>query len=249
MGRTYEALMKAEKSNHIRSEEIKVFDIKKKPKVIIPTSYSIPPNITEEYHRMKYKLIDALPDSGNKALLFSCPTGDEGTTSTLLGFAITLANTGEKVLLVDANVRNPCLHNVLNVEKNYGLTELLSGQCSLNEVIKKSKIDNISIITAGIVHSNPISLFESESFGAHIDQMKTQSPWILFDSPPVISYIDSSVMASKMNGVVLILRAEKTRSEVAQSAKERIELGHGKILGVILNRRKMYIPQWAYNLM
>lgn len=249
MAKTYEALMKAEQESKLRPEEYKVFDIKHKPRITMPVSIQIPFKIEEEYHRMKHKISVALPDIRNKALLFSCSSHGEGTTSVILGYATILAGGNEKVLLVDANVRNPALHDFLGVDKRRGFVELILGECSLKEVIKKTKINNLSIITSGILHSNPFSLFESAYLNDLIDQMKAEADWVLFDSAPINTYIDSIALASKMDGIVMVVQAEKTRWEVAQTAKKRIEDGQGNILGVILNRRKMYIPAWAYKLL
>ncbi len=249
MAKTYEALMKAEKAKEIRPEEIKVFDIKPKPKVSLPVSLKIPFQIEEEYHRMKHKISIALPEIKKKALLFSSTSEGEGTSSIILGFATTIAKGNEKVLLVDANIRSPSLHDFLNLEKKTGFVELVLGECSLRDVMKETSHSNLSVITAGILHSNPFSLFESAVLTTLIDQMKAEADWVLFDSPPINTYIDSIALASRMNGVVLVVQAEKTRWEVAQTAKTRIETAHGEILGVILNRRKMYIPAWAYNLL
>jgi Mrp family chromosome partitioning ATPase len=82
-----------------------------------------------------------------------------------------------------------------------------------------------------------------------IEQIEEQYDWILFDSPPINSCNDSSALASKMDGVVMVVQAENTRWEVAQRAKEQIENDKVKILGVVLNRRKLYIPEWAYKLL
>ncbi|HOO38729.1 MAG TPA: CpsD/CapB family tyrosine-protein kinase [Deltaproteobacteria bacterium] len=249
MAKTYEALMKAEKEQQVRQEDNKVFDIKHKPKINRPVSIQIPFRIEEEYHRMKHKLAVALPETKKKVLLFSCSSHGEGTTSIVLGFATSLAKGNEQVLLVDANVRNPTLHDFLGVDKKTGFVELILGEKSLPEVVKKTKINNLKVITAGILHSNPFSLFESAYLDSLIDQMKNEADWILFDSAPINSYIDSVALASKMDGVLMVVQAEKTRWEVAQTAKKRIEDAQGTLLGVILNRRKMYIPEWAYKLL
>ena len=249
MAKTYEALMRAEKENQVRKEENQVFDLKHKPKINMPVSLQIPFRIEEEYHRMKHRLAIFLPETKKKALLFSCSSHGEGTTSIVLGFATSLAKGSERVLLVDANVRNPTLHDFLSVDKKKGFVELILGECSLADVVKKTKTDNLKVITAGILHSNPFSLFESAYLDTLIDQMKNEADWVLFDSPPINSYFDSVVLASKMDGVIMVVQAEKTRWEVAQTAKKRIEDGQGKLLGVILNRRKMYIPEWAYKLL
>ena len=249
MAKTFEALKKAEKEYQIKPEESKVFDLKPKPKPYIPVDFKISPQIIEEYHRMKYHILNSNPGRKIKTLLFSSSTEGEGNSTVLINFGITLASGGDKVLLVDANLRNPTLHDLFNIDKKSGFTELLLEKNTLKGVIKKTQIKNLSVITSGIPHSNPFSIFESKSLDSFIKQMKDQTDWVLFDSPPINSYNDSSTLAAKMDGVVMIVQAEKTRWELIQSAKERIENGKVKILGAVLNRRKMYIPGWVYKML
>jgi capsular exopolysaccharide synthesis family protein len=177
------------------------------------------------------------------------PTKGEGTSTVLTNFAITLATGGDTVLVVDANHRNPSLHNTLNVEKKGGLTELLHDKYHMRAVIKKTQIKNLSVITSGIPLSNPFSIFDSIALDNLITQMKLQADWVLFDSPPINVYNDASALAAKMDGVVMVVQAENTRWEVAQSANKKIKNAKVNLLGVILNRRKMHIPDWAYKML
>ncbi|NOQ87098.1 MAG: capsular biosynthesis protein, partial [Deltaproteobacteria bacterium] len=119
----------------------------------------------------------------------------------------------------------------------------------LEEIVKETPISNLSVITGGIPHTSPSSIFESSSLDALIEQMKTRADWVLFDSPPINSYNDSRTLATKMDGVVMVVQAEKTRWEVAQSARQRMESDKVKILGVVLNKRQMHIPEWAYKML
>ena len=249
MARTFEALLKSKEDNHIRPEEAKAFDLTPHHKVHIPLNFKIPPQIAEEYYRMKQLIRHANPERKITTLLLSSSKAGEGTSTVLRTFAITLASSGDRVLVVDANLRNPTLHSLFNVEKKNGLTELLINRNTLPDAIKKTQIKHLSIITSGIPHSNPSSVLDSSSLASVIEQMKEHYDWILFDSPPINACNDSSTLASKMDGAVMVVQAENTRWEVAQRARERIESDKVKILGVVLNRRKMYIPDWAYKLL
>lgn len=240
--------MKAEKEHHLKPAEAKVFDINRQAKPL-PLGYKLPPQVIEEYQRMKHLILNADPERAIKTLLFASAKEGEGTSTTLRNFAITLASSGDAVLLVDVNLRNPALHDLFNVEKKSGLTELLLGKNSLSEVIKSTNINNLSIITSGIPHSNPSSVLESALLEPATEQMRKRADWILFDAPPINSYNDANTLAGKMDGVVMVVQAENTKWEVAQSAKERIESDTVKILGVVLNKRKMHIPDWAYKLL
>ena len=249
LAKTFEALMKAEKESQMREGEVKVLKINPRSKPHMPVSFKAHPQIVEEYQRMRQTLLSANTSEKIKTLLFVSPTQGEGTSTVLTNFAITLATGGDMVLVVDANHRNPSLHNTLNVEKKGGLTELLHDKYHTRAVIKKTQIKNLSVITSGIPLSNPFSIFDSIAVDNLITQMKLQADWVLFDSPPINVYNDASALAAKMDGVVMVVQAENTRWEVAQSAKKKIKNAKVSLLGVILNRRKMHIPDWAYRLL
>ena len=248
VAKTFEALQKAEKDHQIRPEEAKIFDIRPQANPL-PLSFKLPPQVAEEYQRMKHLILNANPEKKIKTILFASAKEGEGTSTTLRNFAITLAAGGDRVLLVDANLRNPALHDLFNVDRKVGVTELVRGDNSLADTIKKTEIQNLHIITNGIPHSNPSSILESKLLDSLIAQMKDQADWVLFDCAPINSYNDSSTLATKMDGVMMVIEAENTRWEVAQSAKDRIESEKVKLLGVVLNRRKMYIPDWAYKML
>lgn len=249
MAKTFEALMKAEKEDQIRPEETKTFELKPRSKPHIPMEFKLPHQIAEENHKMIHHLLSSVVDRKIKTLLFSSSTEGEGNSTVLSNFAITLASDGDKVILIDANLRNPALHDLFSLDKKGGLTELLLEDNSLKDVIKQTRLKNLSVITSGIPHTNPFSIYKSQLLDSIIEQLKTHYDWVLFDSPPITTYNDSTSLAGKVDGVLMVVQAEKTRWEVAQSAKERIENGKAKILGVVLNKRKKHIPNWAYKLL
>lgn len=246
MANTYEALLKAQKEHKIRQEENRVLDSKGTSKARRPISLQVPFSLEEEYYKMKQRLAIALPKTRSKALLFSSRSRGEGATSSLLGFALTIAKGNERVLIVDSNFRNPALHDCMGVEKRKGFVEMIMGECTLEDAVETTRVNNLKVITAGIQHSKPFSLLESASMDTLIAQMKAGADWVLFDSSPINLYSESVALASKMDGIIMVVQAEKTRWEAAQAAKKQIEDSRGNVLGVILNRRKMYIPGWAY---
>jgi capsular exopolysaccharide synthesis family protein len=227
-------------------EEITESEPKPNSKPHGPVRLKISPNAKEEYHRMKYNILCINSAEKIKTLLFTSTTEGEGNSTVLINFAIALASEGDRVLLVDTNLRRPSFHNIFNVEREDGLTELVLEKVTLMYVIKETKFSNLSVITCGMAHPNPFSIFESNALDFHIEEMKAQADWVLFDSPPINSFNDSIALATKMDGIVMVVEAEKTRWEAVQHAKQRIESVKGNILGVVLNKRRFYIPEWLY---
>jgi capsular exopolysaccharide synthesis family protein len=183
-----------------------------------------------------------------KTILFCSPTRREGNSTVLMHFSQTLAAEGSKVLLVDANLRDSNLHKAFHLQRENGLTELVSEQRprDFDHFIKETSLENLYVITSGSPHPNPCSVFESDYFGTLLDQLKVQWDWVLIDSPAITSCSDSNALASKVDGIILVIQAEKTRWEVGQEIRAQLENCGGRILGVILNKRRLPIPRWIY---
>lgn len=246
MAKTFEALMKAEKESQKKLTEVTAFESRPPSRPLQRVEATIPKKVKEEYQRIKYNILRLNSGKGIKAILFAGPTEGERNSMVIINFAMMLASEGERVLLVDANLKNPSFHQVFNLQKRNGLAELFLDKSPLENVIQKTRFDNLGVITCGKASSSPSSIFRSPSVGTHIEKMKTQADWILFEAPPIHSAEETVALATKVDGVVMVVEAEKTRWEVAASAKQRIENGDGTILGVVLNNRRLHIPEWIY---
>ena len=161
-----------------------------------PGTLKVTPQTVIEHHRLKYNILRLNSGKKIKALLFSSPTRGEGTSTVLINFAASLASDGDRVLLVDANLRNPSLHSTFALQRENGLTELLMDQQSLREVIKETPVPNLSVITSGANHSNPFVVCESNCFKDRVESMKAEMDWVLFDSPAITSCNDAPALAA-----------------------------------------------------
>jgi protein-tyrosine kinase len=250
MAKTFEALLKAEEESQKKKEKIIAFE--PKPGIRRPwengrsSKLKISPQSLEQYRQIKHNILRNASGKTIQTLLFLSPTEGEGNSTILINFAITLTIEGEKVLLVDANLKKPSFHHLFDLEKENGFAELALEKVTLKDIIKGTDFNNLFVVTSGTVPSNPTSVFESKSLGLHIEEMKTQADWVIFDAPHINSYDDSINLAAKVDGVVMVVEAEKTHWEVAEHAKQRVENSNGKILGVILNKRQYHIPGWLY---
>jgi capsular exopolysaccharide synthesis family protein len=249
MARTYEALRRATKDNLIGSDGIKLFDKEPQPRPNLAAALRVPAECVEEYHCMKQTITALRADRQIRTLLFCCSTEGEGNSTVLANFAMTMASEGDKVLLVDANLRTPAIHDICNLDQIGGFSDVLLGRSAVADTIKKTHISNLSVITCGTRSSNPFALLDSNRLPPFIEQMKTLADWVLFDAPPVIAYNDARVLAPHIDGVIMVIEAEKTRWEVVNSARQRIGNDTGKILGAVLNKRQMHVPHWVYNML
>lgn len=247
MAKTYEAMIKAEKE----AQEKETGAPSPVGRGLSTVTHRLPRDggglTPEEYSRLKLNILSANVDAKVKSLLFSSPTGGEGASTVLTDFAILLAGQGEKVLLVDANFRSPSLHERFHLGFENGLAELLLQKSTLQQVIKETGVPNLSIITSGMADRRPFNPSNlSNALEPYLEKMQEEMDWVLFDAPPVNHFDEGLALSGMVDGVVMVVQAEKTRWEVAQSAKQRLEDSGGRILGVVLNKRKFYIPKWLY---
>ena len=246
MGKTFEALVKAERDSKVKREELAAFEPKVTLQPYMPFRLSVSQQVSEEYQGLKHNLRSLLPETKSKVLIFVGSTHGEGTSTVVATFGTILASSGERVLLVDANLRNPALHDMFSVEKMGGVAELLLGSVNLKDVTKNTRFGNLTVVTSGLPPSNPALALGSKGVCSMIDLMKGHAEWVLLDVPPVNEFNDAMAFCTEADGAVLVVQAEKTKWEVAQRAKQRLDDARLNVVGVVLNKRRYYVPEWLY---
>lgn len=245
MGKTHEALERAEKEFQ---ENILQTPNDSHKAVVVKRSGKFPMQTpTDRFQEVKTKLITCFPLGSVKTILFTGTAHGAGCTTTAASFAGTMAQFCRlNVLLIDANLRSPKLHEIFNVEYNQGLGDLLTKEEEKISLFKKVGHGNLYLIPCGKKNSGPLSIFESTRFDKTLKLMREKFDYVILDAPPVTGYAETKVMGKKVDGVILVLESGKTRKQVALRAKQEMEDAGAKILGVILNRRKHYIPEFIY---
>jgi protein-tyrosine kinase len=182
-----------------------------------------------------------------KTILVTSCRPQEGKTTSAAAMAHALATTaGKKVILVDAHLSAPKIHDLFGVKKNPGLTDFLLARSSKEEVIQSTEIDRLKVMTCGTPSANPVELFHSEGFSSKLAILCSQFDYVIFDAGPVLTSSDTALMAKHFDGVIIVAECEKTKWEVLELAKTKITNVNGKILGVVLNKRQYYIPAGLY---
>jgi capsular exopolysaccharide synthesis family protein len=247
MGRTHEALLKAE-----RELERKQGVIPKKAAIrdvpFVPTPLRMHNGDCIEWYRgLKNNLLALWKNSSKKTLMFAGIAPGDGVTTTGLNFAIVLAkDTKKKVLLIDTNVRTPAIHHLCRVDSSPGVTDLPSDLQKVIANIKKFGTGELFILPCGENRSDPISFFESHLFSQFMNSMRSQYDYIIIDTPAVSRFLESRVFCTLVDGVVLVIKYSKTRQQAAISVKKELEEAGANILGVVVNRMRFYIPEWLY---
>lgn len=211
-------------------------------------------NLHDHFFKALWKLLMEFNGSshrnGSYAIVFSGFRAGDGASTMSLNFANAFAeNSSDPVILIDGNIKDPILHRQFNLDKKKGLADALLGEADLHDIINEITPKKFYFIAAGQRINSPISYFESPGFTTLLGQLKERFKLVICDSAPLLSSPETTVMANKLDGLIMILNAEMTRWEVAKSVKKDLESANVRILGAILNRKQFIIPQAIYNLL
>ena len=161
--------------------------------------------------------------------------------------AVSLAKGLENsVLLVDANFKRPLLHKLFNNPNTVGLSDILSAGVDIHRAIRPTYMPYLAFLPSGGPLMDPAQFFRSDRFGEILSEFRTRFDYVIFDTPPVSHFADCLVMGPKVDQVILVVRAHRTKRQVVEHAKDEITKHGGKLLGVVLNRRRFFIPDFIY---
>jgi len=192
--------------------------------------------ITEAFRSMRTSLEFYGVDKPLRTLVVTSSGPEEGKTTIATNLAAILAKGNKNILLLDADLRRPRIHNLVGISNRTGLSDLLRGRLTISEVIQKSKnIENLSMVTSGSLPPNPAELIASKKMTQIIDELQQHCDILVIDTPPAI-VTDSQLLASQADGVIYIIRPGKTRLIAAKTPLEEFARVDAKIIGVVMNR-------------
>lgn len=189
----------------------------------------------EAYRTLRTNVRFAVNSNGCKKICITSGTAGEGKSITFLNFAISVAEAGQKVLLIDADLRRPALARLLVEKATPGLSNVLAGLVEPEETIHKDVYENLDVIFSGDVPPNPSELLSGERMQQMIEKLSHYYDYILVDTPPVNIVSDACVVANLLDGVLLLVRQDSTKKDEVKRAVTRLQLTGAKLLGYILN--------------
>jgi succinoglycan biosynthesis transport protein ExoP len=195
-----------------------------------------PASFVEAFRAIRTNILFSSTDEGCRSVVITSTRPGEGKTLVAANVAISLAQSGNRVLLLDADLRKPRVHSVFNQVQDPGVSTLLVGRAKASEAIRKSTVDGLWILPAGRIPPNPAELLGSKRFKEFHHSLRQHFDWIVIDSPPVMAVTDPTVVANVANGVIFVVGAEMTARHAAQSAIDQLESANAQMLGAILNR-------------
>ena len=193
---------------------------------------------SEAYRTLRTNIQFSSVDKPIKTLLVTSSSPGEGKSTTTANLAVVMAQTGQKVIVVDTDLRRPVLHKVFGVPNNAGLTTaLLAGEnADLESHMQPTEIENLTVLTSGPIPPNPSELLGSHRMTGLVQALSQHADLVIFDSPPVLAVTDAAVLARQVDGVLLVADAGSTKEHALAAATAELQKTSGDLLGVALNR-------------
>jgi capsular exopolysaccharide synthesis family protein len=208
---------------------------------------------SESYRAIRTSIFFKAQESGGKVIQVTSPTPGDGKSTTISNLAASIAQSGRRVLLIDADLRKPVQHKLFGLTNEYGLSSVISGEMDTDEAIQVIQPEYLSVIAAGPIPSNPAELLTSTRFAAVIEDLRSRYDFVLIDSPPMLAVTDPSIICGHVDMVYLVMRIRNGVRTNALQAKDIIDSMGIEIGGVIINgirRRDMktyeYSGQYGY---
>jgi len=216
-----------------------------KPDLITLTDPRSP--AAEAYRTLRTNLTFAGLDKPIETLVVTSAAPGEGKSTTLANLAVTMAQGERRTILVDADLRRPSLHEIFEVSNSRGLTTMFVEQEALEDPpLVESGVENLLLLPSGPLPPNPADLLGSHRMEEVIGVLRERADLVLFDAPPVIAVTDAAVLGTKVDGVLLVVRAGHTRREHAQRAKELLERVRVRVIGAVLTNAPVDITLGGY---
>ncbi|HEX3047253.1 MAG TPA: CpsD/CapB family tyrosine-protein kinase [Bacillota bacterium] len=191
--------------------------------------------IAEAYRKLRTSIQLAEKGANLQTLMFTSSGPGEGKSVTAANTGVVLAHYGKRVIIVDCDLRKPDQHQIFR-KVNQGLTDVLVKGNSLTDLIQPTGVDNLDLLASGATPPNPSELLGSARMMEIITAIKSQYDYALFDTPPVLAVTDACVLASRVDGVVLVIAAGMVKPSTARDSKELLIKAKGELLGVVLNK-------------
>ncbi len=198
--------------------------------------YNLNPHspVVEAYRNLRTNLNFLSPDKKLNSISFTSSEPGDGKSLTITNLAISMANNGQKVILIDGDLRRPKIHTQLNVTSFDGVSDILSGKITFDEALRDNEVENLYIIPSGSIPPNPSELIASKKMSELIEKATQNADIVLIDAPPV-AISDSAIIGNKVDGTIIVVNSHKTKEEQIKESKERLKKANINILGTILN--------------
>jgi len=203
--------------------------------------------ISEAYRSLRTNLEFSSLDKPVKTMLVTSAGPEEGKSTTLANLAVTLAQADKRVILVDCDLRRPSQHQIFGAKNSLGLTTMVVDEEAFqNPPLQESEVPGLLLLSSGPLPPNPSELLGSRRMEEIIASLKERADIVLFDAPPIIAVTDAAVLASKVDGVLLVIKAGTAKREHVKRARALLEKVNARLMGAVLNDVRMDITLRRY---
>jgi polysaccharide biosynthesis transport protein len=196
----------------------------------------VPPNFAEAIRGVRTNVLFSSAEEGVRVIVVTSAGPGEGKSMFSSNLSVSLAQAGQRVLHVDADMRRPRVHAIFDIAQEPGLSNLLVGDCKPSEAIRKTPVQNLCVLPAGMIPPNPAELLGSKRCEDFFATLGQNFDWVILDSPPVLAVADASILANTATGVVFVVGADQTSRQAARAALEQLEGVQAHVIGAVLNR-------------
>lgn len=192
-------------------------------------------SVTEAYNSLRINIMFSVPKETCRKILISSSNASEGKTSTSVNVATSIAMTDSKVLLIDCDFRRPRVHRYFSISNRTGMSNFLSGMCTLKDCIIKTPYENLHVIPTGLIPPNPSELLSCENMRKVMSVFEQSYDYIIIDTPPVNIVSDALCLCSIVDGVILVVKLGETNHPDLKKAISSFEYAKANIIGIVLN--------------
>jgi capsular exopolysaccharide synthesis family protein len=207
----------------------------------------VPPSFAESIKAIRTGVVFSSAEEGSRAIVVTSTAPAEGKTMVSSNLAAALAQTDQSVLVIDADMRRPRIHEVFGWVQDPGLSNVLVGTAKLADAVRKTTIPTLTVMTAGHIPPNPAELLGSQRFRDLLQELKQQYDWIIIDAPPVMAVTDAALVGNIATGVVFVVGAEMTSRRHAAIAIEQLAQAKSRFIGAVLNRANVQRHGYYYS--
>ncbi len=194
------------------------------------------PAFSEAIRAVRTAVLFSSADEGARSVVITSTGPHEGKTLVSSSLAITLAQAGQRTIVVDCDMRRPRMHEALGRSQEPGLSNVLVGEATLADATRATSVPNLSMLAAGHIPPNPVELLCSAKFADLVTELKRRFDWVVIDAPPVMPVTDAAVVANTASGVLFVVGSEMTSRQSAAAAVEQLRGANAKFIGAVLNR-------------
>ncbi len=202
--------------------------------------------IAEAARTIRTNLMFISPDHPCRVMLVSSAAPSEGKTTVACSIAVAFAQGGQRVCLVDCDLRRPRMHRIFDHSGASGLTNVLVGEAPLDEVIKDTPVPNLSVVCAGPLPPNPADMLHSERFKIFLRDLAERFDRVVIDSPPLVAVTDGAIISRLVDGTLFVVRAFNTSRQLSNQGLRALRDVDAPIVGAVLNAVKLGRPEYAY---